>query len=91
MTFKVTVRDKQGNLVNDVEVSVNDLITGQLFSRSTNAGYADCAVFPPATVGDRITLKVADPQFRFKGLVQGDAYEVTADDQVLEFTLDPFV
>jgi len=91
MTFKVTVRDPEGNPVNDLLVVANDLITGQQFSRSTAAGYADVAMFPPSAPGHRVTLYVQDPQLRYKGLVHGDAYETTAADQVLELVVDPFV
>lgn len=90
MTFKITVRDPAGELVNDLWVVANDLITGQMFSRSTNAGYADVAIFPPAKVGDRITIAVTDPQLRYVGLVHGDAYAVTTTDQVLDLEVVPF-
>jgi hypothetical protein len=91
MTFKVTVRDPQGNLVNDLLVVANDLITGQQFSRSTAAGYADVATFPPSAPGHRVTLYVQDPELRYKGLVRGDAYETTDEDQLIDLVVDPFV
>lgn len=89
MTFKVTVRDPQGNLVNDLLVAANDLMTGGLYSRSTAAGYADVAMFD-SKVGDHVTLWVQDPLMRFKGLVLGDTLVVTREDQVLDLVVVPF-
>jgi hypothetical protein len=91
MTFKVTVRDPDGNLVDGLLVTVSDLITGQSFPRSTSAGYADCATFAPSKPGHRVTISVLDPELRFRGVVEGDAYETTVDDQVVEYTVVPFV
>jgi hypothetical protein len=90
MTFKITVRDPDGELVDGLLVVVNDLITGQQFSRSTAAGYADCAMFAPSRPGHRVTIYVQDPELRYKGIVEGDAYETTATDQVVEYTVVPF-
>lgn len=89
MTFKVTVRDPDGQPVNDVLVAANDLMTGGLYSRSTAAGYADVAMFD-SHVGDHVTLWVQDPQMRYSGLVLGDALIVTKEDQVLELVVVPF-
>jgi hypothetical protein len=91
MTFKITVRDPDGALVDGLLVTVTDLITGQSFPRSTAAGYADCATFAPSTPGHRVTISVLDPELRYKGIVEGDAYETTAADQVVEYTVVPFV
>ena len=90
MTFQVTVKNENGELVNDVWVVVNDLITGQMFSRTTNAGYADCATFPPSAVGNRVTIVVTDPFLRYTGLTHGDMYEITDHNQTVEVTLKPF-
>jgi len=90
MTFKVTVHDPDGQPVNDLLVIANDLITGQMFSRSTAAGYADVATFAPCAPGHRVTLVVQDPQLRYTGLVLGDALVVTTEDQVLELVVTPF-
>jgi hypothetical protein len=47
-------------------------------------------MFPPSKPGHRVTISVQDPELRYKGIVQGDAYETTAADQVVEYTVVPF-
>lgn len=89
MTFKTTVRNQQGELVNDLFVQANDLMNGKVSTRSTAAGYADVAM-PGCAVGDHVTLYVADPELRYKGLVLGDALKITAEDQVIDLVVAPF-
>jgi hypothetical protein len=91
MTFKVTVRNEQGELVNDLYVAANDLMNGQLFSRSTAAGYADVAMLGTCRIGDHVTLLVDDPENRYKGIVMGDALRITAEDQPIDLVVVPFV
>jgi hypothetical protein len=90
MTFKTTVRNQQGELINDLFVQANDLMNGKVSTRSTAAGYADVAM-PGCAVGDHVTMYVSDPQMRYKGEVMGDALKITAEDQVIEVVLAPFV
>ena len=91
MTFKTFVKDSSGTPIIDIFVIANDLNNGESFSRSTDGGgYADVAMLGSCQVGDHVTLVVLDPQLRFKGAVFGDAFLITADDQLLELTLNPF-
>lgn len=90
MTFKVTVKNEQGELVNGLFVMVNDLMTGASYTRETNAGYADCAALN-SQVGNHASLVVIDPELRYKGLVMGDALLITPEDQVLDLVVSPFV
>ena len=91
MTFKTTVRNAvDKSPIMGLVVFAADEMNGAGFPRSTDGnGYADVAMLN-AKVGDRITLFVLDPEYRFKGKVMGDALVVSAEDQVLEIELDPF-
>lgn len=92
MTFRVTVKDDEGNPIEGCLVTATDLNTGGSFPRSTDgAGYADCAMLGSSQLGDHVTLSVEDPQLRFKGVVFGDTLAVTDHDQAIEVTLVPFV
>jgi hypothetical protein len=92
MTFKTFVKDKDGKPIQGVLVTANDENTGGSFQRSTDGqGFADVAMLGSTQIGDRITLSVIDPQLRFRGLVEGDARVVTAEDKIVEVVLVPFV
>ena len=92
MTFKTTVISAVDKTpIKGLLVFAGDEINGAGFPRSTDGrGYADVAMLK-ANIGDRVTLFVLDPEYRFKGKVLGDALVVTAEDQVLTIELDPFV
>src|ERR1019366_7246642 len=82
------VTDANGAPIGGIAVIAGDEITGESFPRSTDGnGYADVAMLGSCKVGDRVTLTVFDPQLRFKGFVLGDALVITAEDQVLSYTL----
>lgn len=91
MTFQTTVKDGDGKPIPGLLVTANNEITGESFSRSTDgSGYADVAMLGKSMVGDRVTFSVLDPEYRFKGKVQGDALVITDANQVIEVTLVPF-
>lgn len=91
MTFQTTVRNEQGAGIPDLLVSANDEMAGTIFQRSTDGGgYADVAAIG-SPVGNRVTLSVLDPQYRYKGLVMGDALVITPEDQQINLVLVPFV
>lgn len=91
MTFKVTVKDDKAVPIQGLLVTANDENNGESFSRSTDGnGYADVAMLGSCKSGERVTLSVLDPQYRFKGSVQGDALVIGTSDQVIGVTLVPF-
>lgn len=91
MTFQTTVTDPTGAPIQGLLVTANNEMTGESFSRSTDgSGYADVAMQGHSKPGDRVTLSVLDPQYRFKGNVQGDALVISAANQPIAVTLQPF-
>jgi hypothetical protein len=90
MVFRTSIKDPQGNPVNDLLVVANDLRTGASYSRSTADGYADVDT-QDAAIGNRVTFYVLDPSLRFTGLVFGDAFVITRENQELNLTVRPFV
>lgn len=92
MTFKVTVHDGNGVGIQGLVVTANDEMNGQSFTRSTDgSGYADVAILGSHNTGNRVSLSILDPQYRFKGLVMGDSLVLTDADQTIDVVLDPFV
>jgi hypothetical protein len=93
MTFKVTAKTtKEGVGVPGLLVIGNDEITGESFMRSTDGnGYADVAMLGSCKIGDRVTLSIEDPQYRFIGQVRGDSLVITTEDQEISVALVPFV
>jgi hypothetical protein len=90
MTFQTTVTDPTGAGIPGLLVTATDEMNGKSFPRSTDGtGYADVAM-PGCPVGDRVTLSILDPQLRFTGYVAGDALTITAANQTITVTLQPF-
>ena len=92
MTFKMTVKDDKGLPISDLLITANNEINGESFIRSTDGnGYADVAMLGSCRIGDRVTLSIQDPQYRFSGQVFGDSLVISSNDQVIEVSLVPFV
>lgn len=92
MTYEPTVKDQNGNPVMGLLVSVNDEITGETFSRTTDgSGYANVALLGHTLATDRVTVSIFDPQMRFMGYVAGDAKTASEINGKFTITIIPFV
>lgn len=88
MTFKITVRADNGDPVQGIWVSGNDMINGETFNRFTDgAGFCDLAMLGSCKRGDAASILVLDPEYRYKGTTQ---YKTLGEDQTLEIIVVPF-